>query len=299
MPDRRLTGRPAWSSAREETDRHQPDRDADLSHPVKKIPDLVQPILEGRCDAAVGSRYVPGGRCENWPWARIMISRGAGFLARGVTPLRDATSGFMAIRSDKVKTAALDPIGWKIVLEAVVKTKARVVEVPITFTDRRKGKSKFSFRAQKEYLLHLRKLYGGKYTSLAQFVKFCLVGASGLAVDTLVLVSLVEMLRFDPRLAAVFAFLCAVSWNYLLNKRWTFRMHGDTGGYSSYASFVAICLIGLAIRIGVMHLLMEHAGMAESPRYVLASLLGIIAATIFNFLGSKHIAFSGLLLKRK
>jgi len=268
--------------------------DADLSHPVEKIPDLIRPIIDGRCDAAVGSRYIQGGRCDDWPWTRKMVSRGAGFLARGLTPLRDATSGFMAIRRDIVGSVTLDPIGWKIVLETIVKTKARVIEVPITFSDRRQGKSKFNFRAQKDYLIHLWKLYIFKYATLSQFVKFCLVGASGLVVDTLVLVSLVEMLHFDPRIAAVFAFLCAVSWNYLLNERWTFRVPKGVNKFDTYISFLVICLIGLAIRIGVMHLLMEFAGMRDRPWYVLASLLGIIAATIFNFLGSKHIVFPNL-----
>ncbi|NTV59559.1 MAG: glycosyltransferase, partial [Deltaproteobacteria bacterium] len=58
--------------------------DADLSHPVEKIPDMVQPILEGRCDATVGSRYVAGGGAQNWPLVRRIVSKGAGLLAKGV-----------------------------------------------------------------------------------------------------------------------------------------------------------------------------------------------------------------------
>ena len=72
--------------------------DADLSHPVEKIPDMIQPILEGKCDATVGSRYVVGGGAQNWPLLRRIVSKGAGLLAKGVTVLSDPTSGFMAVR---------------------------------------------------------------------------------------------------------------------------------------------------------------------------------------------------------
>jgi dolichol-phosphate mannosyltransferase len=115
--------------------------DADLSHPVEKIPDMVQPILEGRCDATVGSRYVAGGGAQNWPLVRRIVSKGAGLLAKGVTTLSDPTSGFMAVRRGVLEGASLDPLGWKIVLEVVVKTRSRVMEIPIVFADRWRGKA--------------------------------------------------------------------------------------------------------------------------------------------------------------
>ena len=74
--------------------------DADMSHPVEKIPAMIEPILQEKCDATVGSRYLPGGGCENWPLTRKIISKGAGLLARGVTTLSDPTSGFMAIKKN-------------------------------------------------------------------------------------------------------------------------------------------------------------------------------------------------------
>ena len=111
-------------------------------------------------------------------------------------------------------------------------------------------------------------------------------------VDTAVLVSFVSFCSFDPRFAAVFAFIAAVSWNYVFNRTWAF----ETGRYTkvsySYVSFVIICILGLGIRICVMHLLIEYAKMGESPWYILSSFIGIAVATVFNFLGSKYIAFS-------
>ena len=265
--------------------------DADLSHPVERIPDMVRPILEGRCDATVGSRYATGGGAHNWPLLRRMVSKGAGLLAKGVTTLSDPTSGFMAVRKSVLEGALLDPLGWKIVLEVVVKTGSRVMEIPIVFEDRFKGKSKLGFKAQVDYLRHLGRLYAYRYPPVMEFLKFCLVGLTGLAVDTAVLVSLVDHASFDPRVAAVFAFAAAVSWNYLFNRIWAFESGRSASIPRSYVFFVSICLGGLGIRIGVMHLLIAYAGMGVKPWYILTSFIGIGAATAFNFVGSKYVAF--------
>ncbi|MFH1350398.1 MAG: glycosyltransferase family 2 protein [Pseudomonadota bacterium] len=266
--------------------------DADLSHPAEKVPAMVKPILEDRCDAVVGSRYIPGGGFESLPLPRKIISKLAGILAKGVTTLSDPTSGFMAIRKDMINSEKLDSLGWKIVLEVVVKSNLRIQEIPIIFANRKLGRSKLGFKTQIEYIRHLWRLYDYKYPGILQFIKFCMVGMSGLLIDTAVLVGLVEIRSFDPRLAAIFAFLAAVTWNYVFDRIWTFDMGIRTKISYSYISFVIICIIGLGIRISMMHLGIAYAGMGESPWYVLASFLGIVAATIFNFFGSKYIAFS-------
>jgi len=72
--------------------------DADLSHPVEKIPEMVKPILADECDVTVGSRNIPGGGCTEWSFLRRIASKIAGYMAIGVTSLSDPTSGFMAIR---------------------------------------------------------------------------------------------------------------------------------------------------------------------------------------------------------
>ena len=266
--------------------------DADLSHPLEKIPAMIKPILEGKCDATVGSRNIIGGGYKSWPLPRKIMSKGAGLLAKIVTTLSDPTSGFMAIRKNVIDGIKLDPLGWKIVLEVIVKTNPRVLEIPIIFSDRKEGESKLGFRAQIDYIHHLWRLYCYRFPRTFQFVKFCLVGISGLFIDTAVLVILFELFMFDPRFAAIFAFFTAVSWNYLFDRVWTFDTGKTTKISYSYISFIAICLVGLGIRIGVMHLLIEYAEMGERPWYILSSFLGIVAATFFNFFGSKYIAFS-------
>jgi dolichol-phosphate mannosyltransferase len=264
--------------------------DADLSHPVGSVPDMVRPILKGDCDMTVGSRYVAGGGAQDWPFVRRIISKGSGLLARGVTKLSDPTSGFMAIRRSLLVDAHLDPVGWKIVLETAVKLDPKVIEIPIVFADRYQGQSKLSLSVQYDYLRHLWRLYRYKYETATQFVQFSGVGISGIVIDTVVLMICVELLKLDPRLAAVFAFLVAATWNYNLNRLWTFDGFRKT--IYSYVTFVIVACVGLGIRIGSMHILIEYSGMGAGRLYVLASIIGILLASIVNFLGSKYISFS-------
>ena len=130
--------------------------DADLSHRPEDLPNLLNALSEA--DIVVGSRYVLGGAVVNWPLYRIIASRGASALGRLIVGLqvRDLTSGFGAFRRGLMEALlpTLDPKGFKLLLEILAKSgDARVKETPITFVDRRHGRSKASAR---EALVFLR-----------------------------------------------------------------------------------------------------------------------------------------------
>ncbi len=133
--------------------------DADLSHPPKKIPEMIKRLESGSCEFVLGSRHVKGGKIENWPLKRKIISMGAKILSRPLTNVKDPMSGFFFLRRDVLERGRLNPKGFKIALEIVVKCKPRVVEVPITFTDRAAGKSKMGRSEIVNYLIHIAKLY--------------------------------------------------------------------------------------------------------------------------------------------
>jgi dolichol-phosphate mannosyltransferase len=134
--------------------------DADGSHPVERLDDLVRPVLDDAADVVVGSRRIPGGSAEHWPWHRRWASRVAGLLSRGLTDLSDPTSGFMAVRRALLAELDLDPVGWKIVLEVAFKARgARLREVPIVFSDRQLGESKLDWSVQFDFLRHLIRLH--------------------------------------------------------------------------------------------------------------------------------------------
>lgn len=129
--------------------------DADLSHPPEVVPDLVGAIEAG-ADLAVGSRYVKGGATMDWPLQRRVVSRVACLMGNVLVPVRDATSGFFAVRRAAIDGVRLNAIGFKIGLEVIARAKAeRIVEVPYTFRDRELGASKFGRREIIQYLQQL------------------------------------------------------------------------------------------------------------------------------------------------
>jgi dolichol-phosphate mannosyltransferase len=124
--------------------------DADLSHDPADVPRLLEAVRSA--DMVVGSRYIPGGRIENWPLRRKLLSAFANRYVRTVAGLRvnDCTSGFRCWRREALERVALDRIasnGYAFVVEmtwAAIATGCRVAEVPITFVERRQGASKLS-----------------------------------------------------------------------------------------------------------------------------------------------------------
>jgi dolichol-phosphate mannosyltransferase len=250
-------------------------------------------VLEDHADLVVGSRRLPGGAVENWPWHRRLASRIAGLMTVGLSRMSDPTSGFMAARRSLLVGLDLDPVGWKVVLEVVVKSApARVREIAITFADRERGASKLGLRAQYDFVRHLVRLHEHRRRAAVEFVKFCLVGALGVVVDVATVIAARELLALDHRLCAAAGFLVAVSHNYLLNRFWTFRHARETSPLDSYTGFVAVCSLGLLVRLGIVHALVEHTGLGLGRWYILANFVGIVAATAVNFTGAKFYAFA-------
>jgi len=129
--------------------------DADLSHPPEVVPALVDAVVGG-ADLAVGSRYVRGGGTADWPLRRRVVSRVACILGNLLVPVRDATSGFFALRRAAIDDVRLNAIGFKIGFEVIARGRFRkIVEVPYVFRDREHGASKFGRREIAQYLVQL------------------------------------------------------------------------------------------------------------------------------------------------
>jgi dolichol-phosphate mannosyltransferase len=137
--------------------------DADLSHPPEMLPRMVADAQAH--DFVVGSRYVGGGKVDQgWSVLRWINSKIATSMARPFTRLKDPMSGFFAFRRTLLaRTAKLDPVGYKIGLELIVKSGVHdVLEVPIHFSDRKYGESKLSLREHFAYLRHIGRLIAFK-----------------------------------------------------------------------------------------------------------------------------------------
>jgi dolichol-phosphate mannosyltransferase len=133
--------------------------DADLSHPPSLVPRMLKAMLEANADFAIGSRYIPGGGTGDWGLGRRLMSQFACQLARGLTPVRDVTSGFFLVRRDLAKGVTISAGGFKICLELLIRSApALVIEVPYVFSTRTAGQSKMNLREALGYLSQLRDL---------------------------------------------------------------------------------------------------------------------------------------------
>jgi dolichol-phosphate mannosyltransferase len=126
--------------------------DADFSHPVRYLPALLEPIRSGTADLVLGSRYAKGGQIPRWSLLRRIVSRCGSLFAGTVLlmPYRDLTGGFKAWNAQVLRDLDLDDMhagGYGFQVETTFRARlagARIVEVPITFEERRLGKSKMS-----------------------------------------------------------------------------------------------------------------------------------------------------------
>lgn len=130
--------------------------DGDNSHDIRSLSEMFGVARDG-VDVVIGSRYIHGGRIEAWPLSRRAISLGATVLSRAVFRLavRDPMSGFALIRRDvAVRLPNLvNPRAYKLLLELLVRVRPlSVVEVPITFTNRRNGDSKLTSKEIVEFV---------------------------------------------------------------------------------------------------------------------------------------------------
>jgi dolichol-phosphate mannosyltransferase len=136
------------------------EMDADFSHNPADLERLYQACVDGG-DLAVGSRYVKNGAVENWPANRIALSKGASFYTRMILwmPVKDPTAGFVCYQRKVLETINLDNIsfvGYAFQIEmkfAAWKLGFKIVEVPITFKDRKLGASKMNKGIIKEGVL--------------------------------------------------------------------------------------------------------------------------------------------------
>jgi dolichol-phosphate mannosyltransferase len=142
------------------------EMDADFSHRPADLERLYEACkIEGN-DVAVGSRYVPGGKIENWPWDRRFYSKGGALYTKVITwmPVNDPTAGFVCYKKEVLQTINLEEIkfvGYAFQIEmkfAAWKLKFKIKEVPITFCDRQDGSSKMSKGILKEGVLGVLKI---------------------------------------------------------------------------------------------------------------------------------------------
>ena len=159
--------------------------DADLQHPPEVLLKLLQDMKSG-ADLAVASRHVEGGGVSEWSVARRFLSRGAQMLGLMLLPevigrLSDPMSGYFMVRRKSIIDKALNPVGYKILIEVTARGKINwLSERGYVFRERQIGESKVTWKQYIQYLQHLVRL---RLSLSTRFFQFCLVGLGGMIVD--------------------------------------------------------------------------------------------------------------------
>ncbi|MFD3542959.1 glycosyltransferase [Streptomyces sp. NPDC058662] len=249
--------------------------DADLQHPPHLVPELIGEGVRTGADLVVASRYISGGSRAGLAGSyRVAVSRGATWLTKGLFPralhgISDPMSGFFAVRRAAVTSAALRPLGYKILLELAVRCRpAKVAEVPFVFQDRFAGESKSTAREGLRFLSHLAALRSA--TPLARMIGFGLIGASGFVPNLAALWLLTRAgMHYLP--AEVVANQAGVLWNFLLIEVLLFR---DRRGHRHWADriarFALLANADLLLRLPLIAVFVATFGMAVLPATALA-----------------------------
>lgn len=272
--------------------------DADLQHPPEVLQGLLEAIQSG-ADLAVASRHVEGGGVSEWSLARRILSRGAQTLGLLILPgvvgrVSDPMSGFFMVRRQAIAGPLLNPKGYKILLEVLGRgTIDTITEVGYVFQERQEGSSKVTWRQYLDYIHHLLRLRAGGRLShwhrrfpWRRFVRFGLVGLSGVVVDMAILYLLHTALGFPLTRSKIVAAEIAILNNFIWNDLWTFadvslRQRGWSARGKRFLKFNLICLAGLVLNVLVLNLVYN---LIFGQRWAyLANLIAIGLVTIWNF----------------
>lgn len=266
--------------------------DADLSHPPEAVPDMLRALSSG-AEFAIGSRYLArAGVEEGWGVYRWLNSKVATMLARPLTSVSDPLGGYFAVPREVFSRAAeLSPLGYKIALEVLVRSRPqKIQEIPIFFRDRKFGQSKLSLRVQFQYLRHLRRLYLFKYPFLSQLMQFVVVGGLGVLVDVAVYYALQLLLSLGHLTARAISFFVAATHNWFLNRRYTFVYGRARAPIGQWASYLLVVLVGFVVNVGTYAVLTTQTPtFARHP--LVALLIGIALGTASNFLAARWYVF--------
>ncbi len=269
--------------------------DADLQHPPAVLLQLLREMERG-ADLAVASRNVEGGGVSEWSWIRRVLSRGAQMLGLMILPevigrLSDPMSGYFMVRRQKIVGQTLSPIGYKILIEVAARGKIDwIAEAGYVFCERQAGTSKVTWKQYIEYIQHLLKL---RLSRSAIFIRFCLVGLTGVVVDLGIFYVLRKFVGLGLTRSAILSAEIAIINNFCWNDLWTFgdisrRQLGNRQRFKRFVKFNLVCLSGVILQTLIINIIFNffslNQGLAKiAPIDILAKLIAIVLVTFWNF----------------
>jgi len=278
--------------------------DSDFSHPPQIIPKMLEYLKKYHYDIVVASRYTKGGGIRNWSLKRKLMSKFATSMAKNLLDIEtnDPLSGCFGFKKNIIKDLKFDAIGFKILLELLVKSDSRkIIEIPYTFTDRKFGSSKLDARIMIDYVKSIWKLYrfGQESTKeksrsvrfFSKAARFFTVGASGMLINYVV--SLFSSV-LHPEIwflhANMMGIILSMTSNFILNKHWTFedRDWSFKKTLKQYGKFIGLSSIGALIQLSMVF----HFVDVQDFQYPTALLLAVMLAAVGNFIFNKKWTFN-------
>tara|TARA_E500000178_G_scaffold353878_1_gene421005 strand:+ start:2278 stop:3405 length:1128 start_codon:yes stop_codon:yes gene_type:complete len=260
--------------------------DSDGQHDTSLIPDFVSYIEEGK-DVVIGSRFVEGGTTPDFSFSRLLMSKVGNLLVRyvgGITQLQDCTSGYRAIRASYLKEldfSYLSTRGYSFQSSLICDLAWRgadISEIPIEFSSRQGGDSKLALRDQIEFLLNIPRL---GFRNLEDFMKYSLVGVSGVFVNLGLYLFLTRYYEISEVVAPLIAIESALISNFILNNFWTFGKRVTQSRIRvKFIKFHLVSGLSALINYSVFLALFLVFGLFD----ILANLIGIGLAAIVNYL---------------
>ena len=260
--------------------------DSDGQHDTSLIPHFVSYIEEGR-DVVIGSRFVEGGTTPDFSFSRLLMSKVGNLLVRyvgGITQVKDCTSGYRAIRASYLKEldfSYLSTRGYSFQSSLICDLAwrgANISEIPIEFSSRQGGDSKLALRDQIEFLLNIPRL---GFRNLEDFMKYSLVGVSGVFVNLGLYLFLTRYYEISEVVAPLIAIESALISNFILNNFWTFGKRITQSRIRvKFVKFHLVSGFSALINYSAFLTLFLVFGLYD----ILANLIGIGLAAIVNYL---------------
>ena len=260
--------------------------DADLQHDPGMLP-LFLTLYTFGFTLIVGSRFAPGGQTPEFSLYRKFLSSIGNYLVRlfsGIPRIHDYTSGFRCIKSELIKKcdfSAMSVRGYSFqssLLYELLRNGAKILEIPIIFEARKYGSSKLAFRDQVEFLVNLVRI---RFHKSREFLKFSIVGTSGVLVNMGLLIIFTRFFQFALEYASPIAIELSIISNFILNDFWTFRARSIKSPI--FKRFIRFHLVAFSAGIvNYIILLALHYGLGLMD--IIANLIGIAAATIINYI---------------
>ncbi len=266
--------------------------DTDLQHPPEVMLTMLGKAISDDADFVSASRYMKGGSATGLgslktPYGiyRRAVSLGMKWFTQIIfIPTRktsDPLAGLFLFKRELLERVKLEPRGFKIQVELLVRTNPKKVSlVPQKFLPRENDQSKATLKQGLEFFSHLWHLFR-TVPEAGRFIKFCIVGASGVIVNLGLLAILVEIFNIVERPAYIIAVAVSILTNYAFNSLFTYSDKKSPDRKESMRRVIYYYVFSVVTMF--FNFAIFSFGLSIGLHYILAAIIGVIAATLLNF----------------